>query len=87
MKPKHITQIKNLKNTTMDIQKAKSNKKKTTMLEYYKILLGKVSFNKELLQKEYQKGLKYLSLDEQAELNWWLDFNQKNNWFNKIAKL
>ncbi|MEP1035558.1 hypothetical protein [Ekhidna sp.] len=62
------------------------SKKKMSLLEYYKLLLSKVSFNRELLHKEYQKGLKYLSLDEQAELNWWLNFNQKNNWFDKTAK-
>ncbi|MEQ6168790.1 MULTISPECIES: hypothetical protein [Ekhidna] len=43
-----------------------------TMLEYCKLLLNKISFNDELLKKEYQKGLKYLNPKDQEELKQWL---------------
>ncbi|WP_424964350.1 hypothetical protein [Ekhidna sp.] len=43
-----------------------------TMLEYCKLLLSKISFNDELLKKEYQKGLKYLNPKDQEELKQWL---------------
>lgn len=46
-----------------------------TMLEYCKLLLGKISFSQELLNKEYQKGLKYLTQTEQVELKQWLRLN------------
>ena len=42
-----------------------------TMLEYCKLLLNKISFNDELLKKEYQKGLKYLNPKDQEELKQW----------------
>ncbi len=48
-----------------------------TMLEYCKILLSKMSFSPELLNKEYQKGLKYLTQSEQIELKQWLHHNGK----------
>ncbi len=46
--------------------------KTMTMLEYCKYLLDKISFDPELLEKEYQKGLKYLSPADQVELKHWI---------------
>ena len=43
-----------------------------TMLEYCKYLLDKLSFDPELLEKEYRKGLKYLSPADQVELKQWI---------------
>lgn len=49
---------------------------KTTLLEYYKIIISKVSFDPQLLLKEYQKALRVLSGAEGAELRQWcLDKN------------
>lgn len=59
---------------TMNSNELQKARKKNTMstLEYCKLLLDKISFNKELFNKEYQKGLKYLSSSEKAELKEWL---------------
>ncbi|MEQ9377655.1 MAG: hypothetical protein RIG68_20885 [Imperialibacter sp.] len=48
---------------------------KTSMLEYFKIILGKVSFDRKLLRKEYRKSLARLSKGEAKELKDWA----KNN--------
>lgn len=45
---------------------------KTTMLEYAKIILRKVSFDKTLFRKEYKKSLHWLTRNEAAELKGWL---------------
>lgn len=63
--------MKNQETKKIDGQKSKT----MTMLEYCKLLLSKISFNKELLNKEYQKGIKYLSPSEQVELKQWLRLN------------
>ncbi|WP_020533962.1 hypothetical protein [Flexithrix dorotheae] len=41
------------------------------MLEYYKLILTKVSFNKELFEKELNKAVKMLSPNENANLEKW----------------
>ena len=45
---------------------------KTTFLDYYKMILEKVSFDYRLLQKEYQKALAVLEQKEAKLLNVWL---------------
>jgi hypothetical protein len=45
---------------------------KTNMLEYVKMILVKVSFNKMLFTKEYQKSLLWLGEQEAAELRNWM---------------
>lgn len=45
---------------------------KTTMLEYYKLILKKVSFYPRLFRKEYKKALLYLTEDESRQLKGWL---------------
>ncbi len=47
-----------------------------TMLEYCKVLLSKLSFSPELIEKEYKKALKYLSPNDQTELKRWLRTNR-----------
>ena len=44
---------------------------KSTMLEYSKSILEKVSFDPELFQKELQKALNMLSPEEVRELIMW----------------
>jgi hypothetical protein len=45
---------------------------KTSMLEYSKTILSKVSFNRNLFRKEYRKSLNWLSQAEAEELRGWL---------------
>lgn len=45
---------------------------KTSMLDYFKLILEKVRFSNDLFTKEYHKGLKLLTPVEQAELKRWL---------------
>lgn len=42
-----------------------------TMLEYVKLILEKVSFDKKLFEKELKKGLSMLIPDEVVELKKW----------------
>lgn len=42
-----------------------------SMLEYVKLILEKVSFDKELFEKELKKGISYLVPDEVVELKNW----------------
>lgn len=48
----------------------------TTFLDYYKMILDKVSFDRTLLSKEYQKAKRSLHSDEIADLNRWLRSKQ-----------
>lgn len=41
------------------------------MLEYVKLILEKVSFDKELFEKELKKGISYLVPEEVIELKSW----------------
>lgn len=45
---------------------------KTSFLEYYKMILSKVSFDRQLLMKEYRKALQMLKGAEADELSQWL---------------
>jgi len=45
---------------------------KNSFLEYYKIILDKVSFDPTLFTKEYQKATRSLRTDEVGDLNSWL---------------
>jgi hypothetical protein len=45
---------------------------KTTMLEYCKVIMKKMSFDRRLFKKEYRKTFNYLSLTEQQRLKQWL---------------
>jgi hypothetical protein len=44
----------------------------TTTLDYYKLILGKVSFDSSLFQKEYNKAIKNLQPSDAELLNNWL---------------
>jgi hypothetical protein len=43
-----------------------------SFLDYYKIILDKVSFDPVLFRKEYQKAKQFLCNDEIQDLNGWL---------------
>ena len=45
---------------------------KKTILEYTKMILSKVSFDKQLLKKEYKKAIKSLHISDKIELNSWI---------------
>lgn len=49
---------------------------KTTMLEYFKMILSKVSFDHRLFRKEYKKSLARLSESEANELRVWARQNR-----------
>jgi len=44
----------------------------TSMLEYCKIILEKMSFSRKLFMKEYKKTFRYLAPAEHHELKRWL---------------
>nr|WKN35882.1 hypothetical protein K4G66_26305 [Tunicatimonas sp. TK19036] len=48
-------------------------------LQYCKNILEKVSFDKELLRKEYEKALKLLSGEEADALGLWYNEKFRNN--------
>jgi hypothetical protein len=44
---------------------------KCSMLEYSKLILSKMTFDKKLFEKEFRKALRYLNRDERRQLvNW-----------------
>ena len=45
---------------------------KESFLEYTKYILEKVSFDVDLLKKEYRKSIKILKKDEVLQLNSWV---------------
>lgn len=45
---------------------------RTSFLDYYKVVLSKVSFDQSLLNKEYCKALQMLSEPEAKELSDWM---------------
>jgi len=59
-------------------------------LDYYKTILEKVSFDPQLLRKEYMKALKILNQSEGIELQQWLEnseFNLLHNLTNENNEL
>ncbi len=46
-----------------------------TYLDYYKIILGKVSFDPQLFSKEYLKAKQNLKSNEIGDLNNWIHAN------------
>jgi hypothetical protein len=44
---------------------------KLSMLEYSKIILSKISFDKTLFRKEYKKAFRYLDNHERTALKQW----------------
>ncbi len=48
------------------------NKRKNSYLDYYKTVLQKVSFDRNLFYKEYRKAINSLSEEEAASLEDWL---------------
>jgi len=51
----------------------------TTFLDYYKMILNKVSFDRNLFYKEYIKATQHLHTQEISELNKWLNSNGFQN--------
>ncbi len=49
---------------------------KTSFLDYYKMILSKVSFDSQLLTKEYTKAINMLNPPEVQELNRWCHQNR-----------
>jgi hypothetical protein len=45
---------------------------KKSMLDYCKLILSKVSFDKRLLRKEYRKSITILDISERYHLKQWL---------------
>jgi hypothetical protein len=45
---------------------------KVSMLEYCKLILEKLSFNRNLFRKEYRKSFKYLNPDEHYKFKQWV---------------
>jgi hypothetical protein len=45
---------------------------KKSMLEYCKIIMAKMKFNRRLFRKEYRKTFHYLEPTERVELKQWL---------------
>lgn len=56
---------------------------KTSFLDYYKIILEKVSFDQQLLRREYRKALAVLTNKEQSDLRFWLN---KKGFFSESKK-
>lgn len=59
---------------------------KTSFLEYYKIILEKVSFDESLLAKEYQKALKLIQKEEVEALDQWLVSSGYSNKLVPVAQ-
>lgn len=45
---------------------------KLSMLEYSKVILSKISFDKKLFKKEYRKAFRYLDSNERLALKHWV---------------
>jgi hypothetical protein len=45
---------------------------KLSMLEYSKIILSKISFDKKLFRKEYKKAFRYLGSNDRIALMHWV---------------
>lgn len=49
---------------------------KRSFLEYYKVVLKKVSFDRKLFMKEYAKALNTIDQNEHQHFREWLDKNK-----------
>lgn len=58
-------------NVTASVEKSPMNRK-NTFLHYYQTVLEKVSFDRQLFNKEYRKAVNMLSHEERAALNGWI---------------
>jgi hypothetical protein len=54
---------------------------KLTMLEYSKVILSKISFDKKLFKKEYKKAFRHLDNNERAALKNWV----RSEWSTLIS--
>lgn len=45
---------------------------KTSMLDYCKLILQRVNFDKRLWRKEYRKSLQWLTMTESRQLREWI---------------
>ncbi len=50
----------------------RERKFKLSMLEYSKVILSKITFDKRLFMKEYRKAIKYLNSGERDALKNWV---------------
>ena len=50
----------------------RERKFKLSMLEYSKLILKKISFDKRLFRKEYKKAFKYLNSHDRTALKHWV---------------
>ncbi|MDG1915148.1 MAG: hypothetical protein P8I55_11240 [Crocinitomix sp.] len=51
---------------------------KKTFLNFYKLVLENMKFDKQLFWKEYQKAIRFLDESEISELNNWIYKNGKD---------
>jgi hypothetical protein len=56
------------------------------MLEYFKLILTKVSFSKELFEKELKKAIAVLVEDEVKELQQWCMDNYGNKYQGVLSR-
>jgi len=57
-------------------KRGKISAMKTSFATYYKTILQKVSFDRQLFKKEYKKALQSISQDEVDDFNQWMRQNQ-----------
>lgn len=56
----------------------------TSFLDYYKLILDRVSFNRDLFNKEYRKAMKVLNHEERHKLKEWI---AQNIYLNKEERI
>ena len=59
----------------------------SSFLEYYKVILQKVSFDEDLFVKEYHKAVNSLDADEISILNRWIVLNKLDDKLHKVKVL
>ena len=59
----------------------------SSFLEYYKVILQKVSFDEDLFVKEYHKAVNSLEADEISILNRWIVLNKLDDKLHKVKVL
>lgn len=58
-----------------------------SMLEYFKLILSKVSFDRKIFLKEYRKSKNWLNESELRELKFWLRKNKVLPAYMKAKKV